>query len=114
MDHTKFKYKPLPGGTYTFFGKGETTTEYYKLVNTALDELLQQYSDKEQLLDQIQQSTHKSFLQKLFKTDVDYGMLSGGVDYILNNSHRVRGFLGIGLDDGAADFTLFVSYLMSF
>jgi len=50
----------------------------------------------------------------MFKTDVDYGMLSGGADYILQNNGRVRGMLGIGIDDGAPDIMLQVSYLMGF
>lgn len=50
----------------------------------------------------------------LFKTDVDYSMLSGGVDYNLNEKGRVRGSLGLGLDDGAPDFMLLASYLLTF
>lgn len=50
----------------------------------------------------------------MIKTDVDYGMLSGGVDYKLNKSARVRGVLGLGIDDGAPDVMLQVGYLMSF
>ncbi|MBN1999382.1 hypothetical protein JW935_17620 [candidate division KSB1 bacterium] len=48
------------------------------------------------------------------KTEYDYMMLSGGVDYKLQGSGRVRGALGIGLDDGAPDFRLMISYLMGF
>jgi hypothetical protein len=50
----------------------------------------------------------------MFKTDVDYSMLSGGVDYQLQGNGRVRGAIGLGLDDGAPDFLLMLSYLMSF
>lgn len=39
------------------------------------------------------------------QTEGDYMMLSGGVDYKLGNG-RVRGALGIGLDDGAPDFKI--------
>jgi hypothetical protein len=42
----------------------------------------------------------------------DYMMLSGGVDYLLGNG-RLRGALGIGLDDGAPDITLIGSYSIS-
>jgi hypothetical protein len=49
----------------------------------------------------------------MFKTAVDYAMLSGGVDYLLQNNGRVRGALGIGLDDDAPDVMFLVSYLMS-
>lgn len=50
----------------------------------------------------------------LFITDRDYGMLSGGVDYLLQANGRVRGAVGLGLDDGAPDLMLMLSYLMSF
>ena len=50
----------------------------------------------------------------MFKTDQDYGMLSGGVDYLLQNGGRVRGALGLGIDDAAPDFMILLSYLMSF
>lgn len=50
----------------------------------------------------------------MFKTAVEYAMLSGGVDYLLQKNGRVRGALGIGLDDGAPDIMLLVSYLMAF
>ncbi len=43
------------------------------------------------------------------QTEGDYMMLSGGVDYNLGNG-RVRGMLGIGLDDGAPDLTISGSY----
>jgi hypothetical protein len=36
------------------------------------------------------------------------------VDYLLQNNGRVRGALGIGLDDGAPDIMLLASYLMAF
>ncbi|MBN1561178.1 hypothetical protein JW998_13070 [candidate division KSB1 bacterium] len=50
----------------------------------------------------------------LFITDRDYGMLSGGVDYLVQANGRVRGAIGLGIDDGAPDVMLMVSYLMSF
>ncbi|MBN1465617.1 transporter [candidate division KSB1 bacterium] len=50
----------------------------------------------------------------LFKTDVDYGMLSAGVDYRLQANGHVRGAVGFGLDDGAPDLLLMLGYLMSF
>lgn len=50
----------------------------------------------------------------MMKSNADYSMLSGGVDYTLSNSGRVRGALGLGLDDYAPDVMLLVSYLMSF
>ncbi len=48
------------------------------------------------------------------KTEVDYMLLSGGADYYMQEGIRVRGALGIGLDDGAPDFLIMGSTLFSF
>lgn len=48
------------------------------------------------------------------ETEVDYMMLSGAADYKLSPTGRLRGGVGIGLDDGAPDLLLMVSYLMNF
>jgi len=48
------------------------------------------------------------------KTEVDYMLLSGGADYKLESGSRLRGALGIGLDDGAPDFLIMGSFLHSF
>jgi hypothetical protein len=50
----------------------------------------------------------------MLKTEVDYMLLSGGVDYKLDSGSRLRGGLGIGLDDGAPDILIMGSYLMPF
>jgi len=47
-----------------------------------------------------------------FHTEGDYALLSGGVDYSLAGGSRIRGGLGIGLDDGAPDFMLMASFLL--
>lgn len=47
------------------------------------------------------------------RTEGDYMLLSGGADYLLGNG-RIRGALGLGLDDGAPDFLLMGSYLINF
>lgn len=46
------------------------------------------------------------------KSEGDYMLLSGGVDYLLG-SGRLRGGLGLGLDDGAPDFLLMAGYQLS-
>jgi hypothetical protein len=45
-------------------------------------------------------------------TKVDYMMLSGGVDHTLSNGAKLRGGLGIGLDDGAPDLMIMAGYFM--
>lgn len=40
----------------------------------------------------------------------DFMMLSGGADYKLGKGRKVRGMLGLGLDDGAPDFMILAGY----
>ncbi len=49
-----------------------------------------------------------------FQSEVDYMLLIGGVDYELRIDNRLRGAIGAGLDDGAPDLTLMISYAVSF
>ncbi|MBN1849276.1 MAG: outer membrane beta-barrel protein [Deltaproteobacteria bacterium] len=48
------------------------------------------------------------------RSEDDYMLLTGGVDYELKIDHHLRTAIGAGLDDGAPDFTLTVSYLIGF
>ncbi|MCL4707124.1 transporter [bacterium] len=48
------------------------------------------------------------------RTEGDYILLSGGVDYLLSSGGRLRGGLGLGLDDGAPNFQLRAGYLLGF
>lgn len=50
----------------------------------------------------------------LMQTEGDYAMLSAGADYLIAPAGRVRGALGLGLDDGAPDFSFMASYLLFF
>lgn len=47
------------------------------------------------------------------QSEGDYTMLSGGVDYTLKNGAKVRGALGLGLDDGAPDLLIMGGYEMT-
>ncbi|MBN2460175.1 MAG: transporter [Candidatus Cloacimonetes bacterium] len=49
-----------------------------------------------------------------FTSDSDYSLLSCGIDYSLSASGKMRGMLGLGLDDGAPDILLHLSYLTGF
>ncbi|MEW6752391.1 MAG: hypothetical protein AB1505_15615 [Candidatus Latescibacterota bacterium] len=49
----------------------------------------------------------------LLESQKDYMVLSGGADLRLAGSGRLRGWLGLGLDDGAPDVQLAGSYLMT-
>ncbi len=46
--------------------------------------------------------------------DDDYALLSGGLDYPLSGGGRVRGALGLGLDDAAPDFAFRLGYALGF
>ncbi|NQT25760.1 hypothetical protein HQ585_10415 [candidate division KSB1 bacterium] len=47
------------------------------------------------------------------QTEIEYTMLSGGVDYLMGNG-RIRGALGIGLADGAPDLQITATYGLNF
>jgi len=56
-----------------------------------------------------------NFLGELdLRTEGDYVLLTGGLDYALASGGRLRGGLGIGLDDGAPEFALRFGYFMGF
>jgi hypothetical protein len=48
------------------------------------------------------------------RTEGDYALLSGGLDYPLKSGGRLRGVLGLGLDDGAPNLALQFGYFMGF
>ncbi|MBD3290458.1 hypothetical protein GF337_16760 [candidate division KSB1 bacterium] len=50
----------------------------------------------------------------MLRTEYDFMMLSGGADYTLEMGSKLRGALGIGLDDGAPDLMLMISFLHFF
>lgn len=49
-----------------------------------------------------------------FMTEGQFGLLTAGVDYKLEYMGRLRGALGLGLDDGAPDVTILVTFLHGF
>ena len=44
----------------------------------------------------------------------DYMLLTGGGEFALQPNSKIRGALGLGLDDGAPDFTIMASFLQYF
>jgi hypothetical protein len=48
------------------------------------------------------------------QTQIDFILLNGGVDYVIARNGRLRGNLGVGIDDGAPDLLVGASYLISF
>jgi hypothetical protein len=57
----------------------------------------------------------KAFIGELnYWSEGDYLLVTGGLDLTLRTSGKMRGVIGIGLDDGAPDFSVRASYLHSF
>lgn len=48
------------------------------------------------------------------QTEVDYGILIGGIDYSITENGSIRAGLGVGLDDGAPDISIRAGYLITF
>jgi len=48
------------------------------------------------------------------RTEGDYILLSGGLDYALQGGGRLRGALGLGVDNGAPNFALRGGYYFGF
>jgi hypothetical protein len=48
------------------------------------------------------------------KSENDDSLLSCGLDYQLSNSGKLRGAVGLGLDNGVPDLSLMIGYLMKF
>ena len=49
-----------------------------------------------------------------YQSEGDYMLATAGIDYELKIDNRVRAAIGFGLDDGAPDLTVMVSYLLAF
>jgi len=48
------------------------------------------------------------------QSEYDYSNLTVGTDYLIRKNGHIRGALGVGLDDGAPDFSILLSYLLTF
>ena len=42
----------------------------------------------------------------------EYGLINGGLDYLVSGSNHLRASLGFGIDNGAPDLTLLLGFLM--
>jgi hypothetical protein len=57
MAEKVFQYSPLPGKTYSLFGRGSSTEGYYSLIQQLADECLRKYPDKEALLEKLRRAS---------------------------------------------------------
>lgn len=61
-----------------------------------------------------QYNSRLNFIGELiYRSNMDYGVLSVGVDYLLS-TNRIRGAIGVGIDDQAPDVQLQIGYIFSF
>lgn len=73
---TQSKYKPFQGKTYSLFGSGAETEQYYSTIRGLADQLLLRCPDEKRLLSQLQKTGSKTFFRKLSKKDVDRSLVS--------------------------------------
>lgn len=60
-----FQYSPVTGKTYSLFGRGKSTDEYFDLIRQLANECLQRYPDKEELLRKLRRiSARKRLLRR--------------------------------------------------
>ena len=60
-------------------------------------------------------NTQLSFVGELnLVTEGEFGMISGGLDYKLKSGGRLRGTLGVGIDDGAPDLAIIANFIHFF
>jgi hypothetical protein len=57
MAEEGFRYKPLPGRTYSLFGRASSTDGYYRLIRQLADDCLRKYPDKEELLGKVRKAS---------------------------------------------------------
>jgi hypothetical protein len=77
MDGIQGNIKPVEGKTYTLFGKGNTSTRYYKVIALLADQILDKYKDIETVLKNLQKFSNKRhFIEKKAREIEDPGIIS--------------------------------------
>jgi len=72
MDREGYQYSPVIGKTYSLFGRGTSTDEYYDLIRHLVDECLERYNSKEEFLKELQRnSIRKRMLRRAREGDGD-------------------------------------------
>ncbi len=65
MSDSSFQHTPIPGKTYSLFGRHTSTEEYYRLIGQLADECVQHFQSDKILLDRLREfSPRKSMLHR--------------------------------------------------
>jgi len=85
-------YKPIEGKTYSLFGRSNSTDEYYKLVKSLANIVLENYSDRGIILGKITGNNYKFFEQliKNSKSFPDQLSDDGLQQFLLNYTTGVK------------------------
>jgi hypothetical protein len=87
MAEEGFHYSPLPGKTYTLFGRSSSTEGYYSLIQQLADECLRKYSDKDALLERLRRASARKRLLRRAREgggDQDLAFLLGRISPALS------------------------------
>jgi len=61
------EYKPIKGKTYSLFGNNNSTEEYYQLIKSLAKTVLENYSDKQNIIELIKKKNNFAFFERLIK-----------------------------------------------
>jgi hypothetical protein len=67
MRNFVLEYKPIEGKTYSLFGKNNSTDEYYHLIRELVKNVLEKYSNRENLTEQIKKKNNYNFFKEFIK-----------------------------------------------
>jgi len=79
-------YKPIKGKTYTLFGAGDTTLNYYQTIGQLANDILVKYSDLKSVLHTIQYHSNRKRLIKKIAAQSDNSL---PISFILNKIGNV-------------------------
>ena len=87
MAREGYQYSPVMGKTYSLFGRGTSTDEYYNLIRQLVIECLQRYPDKEEFLRELQRASARKRLLRRAREgggDSDLARLLGRITPVLS------------------------------
>jgi hypothetical protein len=87
MTEEVFSYTPIPGETYSLFGRSPSTEEYYVLIKELADEILRKYPDRDVLLERIRRASSRKRLLRRAREgigDLDLAFILGRISPALS------------------------------
>src|SRR5512136_835643 len=88
MTDEALPYNPIPGETYSLFGRSPSTEEYYDLIRELADDILQKYPGGEALLKRIRKASSKKELLRRARQgsgDSDMVFILGRISPLLSH-----------------------------